>query len=110
MPRMPGESAMMTAREIYSILLDSRYSVIFNAFPALFFLSIFPDYCHRESSRTKSVHSAALLHPYKLPLLWLLPYVYMPVPVAGEYYSYKIDIIPKMKYNVLESEVYSLCI
>lgn len=27
-----------------------------------------------------------------------------------EYYSYKIDIIPKMEYNVLEREVYSLCI
>lgn len=32
------------------------------------------------------------------------------VPNIGEYYSYKIDIIPKMEYNVLESEVYSLCI
>ena len=27
-----------------------------------------------------------------------------------EYYSYKIDIIPKTEYNVLEGEVYSLCI
>ncbi len=32
------------------------------------------------------------------------------VPDIGEYYSYKIDIIPKMKYNILEREVYSLCI
>ncbi len=32
------------------------------------------------------------------------------VPNMGEYYSYKIDIIPKMEYNVLEREVYSLCI
>jgi len=27
-----------------------------------------------------------------------------------QYYSDKIDIIPKRGYNVLESEVYSLCI
>ncbi len=32
------------------------------------------------------------------------------VPNVGEYYSYKIDIIPKLEYNVLEREVYSLCI
>ncbi len=32
------------------------------------------------------------------------------IPKFGEYYSYKIDIIPKMEYNVLEGEVYSLCI
>ena len=32
------------------------------------------------------------------------------IPKLGEYYSYKIDIIPKMEYNVLEGEVYSLCI
>ncbi len=32
------------------------------------------------------------------------------IPKFGEHYSYKIDIIPKMEYNVLESEVYSLCI
>ena len=27
-----------------------------------------------------------------------------------KYYSYMIDIVPKTEYNVLESEVYSLCI
>ena len=32
------------------------------------------------------------------------------IPKSGEYYSYKIDIVPKMEYSVLESEVYSLCI
>ncbi len=32
------------------------------------------------------------------------------IPKLGEYYSYKIDIVPKIVYNVLESEVYSLCI
>mgnify|MGYP001059187256 FL=1 len=32
------------------------------------------------------------------------------IPKFGEYYSYKIDIILKMEYNVLEGEVYSLCI
>ncbi len=32
------------------------------------------------------------------------------IPKLGEYHSYKIDIVPKMEYNVLESEVYSLCI
>ncbi len=32
------------------------------------------------------------------------------IPKLREYYSYMIDIIPKMEYNVLESEVYSLCI
>ncbi len=32
------------------------------------------------------------------------------VPDIGGYYSYMIDIIPKMEYNVLEREVYSLCI
>ncbi len=31
-------------------------------------------------------------------------------PNIGEYYSYKIDMIPKIEYNVLESEVYFLCI
>ena len=32
------------------------------------------------------------------------------IPKLGEYYSFEIDIIPKMEYNVLESEVSSLCI
>ena len=32
------------------------------------------------------------------------------IPELGEYHSYKIDIIPKIEYSVLESEVYSLCI
>ena len=32
------------------------------------------------------------------------------IPNIGAYYSYKIDIVPKIEYNVLESEVYSLCI
>ena len=32
------------------------------------------------------------------------------IPKLGEYHSYEIDIVPKMEYNVLESEVYSLCI
>lgn len=32
------------------------------------------------------------------------------IPKLGEYHSYKIDIVPKMEYSVLESEVYSLCI
>ncbi len=32
------------------------------------------------------------------------------IPKSGKYYSFKNDIIPKIEYNVLESEVYSLCI
>ncbi len=32
------------------------------------------------------------------------------IPKLGEYYSYKIDTVPKVEYNVLESEVYSSCI
>ena len=28
----------------------------------------------------------------------------------GKHYSYKVDIIPKRGYNVLEGEVYFLCI
>lgn len=32
------------------------------------------------------------------------------IPNIGEYYSYKIDIVPKTEYTVWESEVYSLCI
>ena len=32
------------------------------------------------------------------------------IPKLGEYHSYKIDIVPKMEYHILEREVYSLCI
>ncbi|GFI26290.1 hypothetical protein IMSAGC012_01410 [Lachnospiraceae bacterium] len=32
------------------------------------------------------------------------------VPKIRDYYSYNIDIIPKKWHNVVESEVYFLCI